>query len=187
MQVGIAQDVYAAAAVDGARLDQGVFGLAAIGAAVHAQRAADAAGNAAHECKSGNAGFLRRARYFHIGHCGAGAYIVFFDRNLIEAAAEPDHDAWNAAVAHNQIGAKPDDRNGDIARQIGEKIRQIAFVFGHEQKLRRAADAKPGQLGERLVRQQPAAQIWHAFFEHRHKIGKRHQTAPAAASSPGSA
>ncbi len=80
--------------------------------------------------------------------------ILSFNRDLAEAATEPDHDARHAAVAHDQIGAEPDDGDCDIAGQLAKKIRQIGFVLGHEQKLRRTADAKPGQLGERLVCQQ---------------------------------
>jgi hypothetical protein len=38
------------------------------------------------------------------------------------------------------------------------------FVLRHEQHLRRAADAKPGQFGERLVGQQAAAQLRHRAF-----------------------
>ena len=48
-------------AVDAARLDQHVLGLAPIGAAVHAQRAADRARNAAQEREARDAGFLRDA------------------------------------------------------------------------------------------------------------------------------
>ena len=60
-------------AVDGARLDQHVLGLAAVGAGIHAQRAADRAGNAAIEGEAGDAGIGRRARDLHVGHGGAGA------------------------------------------------------------------------------------------------------------------
>ena len=62
-----------AVAVDGARLDQAVLGLAAVRAGVHAQRAADRAGNAAIEGKPGDAGIRRRARDLHVGHGRAGA------------------------------------------------------------------------------------------------------------------
>ena len=134
-------------AIDGARLDQHVLGLAAIGAAVHAQRAADAAGNAAQERQPGDAGFLRRARHFHIEHRGAGTDLAALDDDLAEAAAEPDHNARHPAVAHDQIGADADDGDRDIGRQIGQEVRQVGLVLGHEQKLRRAADAKPGELG----------------------------------------
>ena len=62
--------------VDRPRLDQRVLGLAAVGAAVHAQRAADRAGNAAKEGEPGDAGLLRRARDLDVRHRGAGADAV---------------------------------------------------------------------------------------------------------------
>ena len=33
--------------------------------------------------------------------------LAVLDRDLAEAAAEPDHDARHAAVAHDQVGAGP--------------------------------------------------------------------------------
>ena len=38
--------------------------------------------------------------------------------------------------------------------RFDREIAEIGFVLRHEQNLRRSADAKPGQLGERLVAQQ---------------------------------
>ena len=147
-------------AVDAARLDQRVLGLAAIGAAVHAQRAADRAGNAAQERKPGDAGLLRRARDLHVRHRGAGARCVCpLDLDVAEAAAEPDHHARHAAVAHDQVGAEPDDGDRNVGRQDAEEIREVGLVLRHEQHLRRPADAKPGQRRQRLVRQQPPAQF----------------------------
>ena len=102
-------DAHIAAAVDAARLDQRILGFAAIGAAVHAQRAADAAGNAAIEFKPGDRRFLRGARDFHIGNRGAGANAMAgFDRDVRKAAAKPDDHARHAAVAHDQVGAEAD-------------------------------------------------------------------------------
>ncbi len=118
VHVGVAQHVDAAVPIDRARLDQRVLGLASISAAIHAQRAADAAGNAAHERQSGDAGLLRRARDFDVGHRRAGAHVQAFDGDFAEAAAQPDHGSGNAAVAHDQIGAEADDGDRDIGRQI---------------------------------------------------------------------
>ena len=146
-------------------VDQHVLGLAAVGAAVHAQRAADRARNAAHERQPGDAGLLRRARDLHVRHRRAGPDARAIDLDLVEAAAEPHHHARHAAVAHDQVGAEADhdDRNvgGDAAEEIGE----VVLVLRHEQHLRRPADAEPGQLGERLVRQQPAAQLGARGFQ----------------------
>ena len=79
--------------VNAARLDQNVLGFAAIGAAVHAQRAADRARNAAEKRQPRDAGRLRRARHHHVKHGGAGGDAMVFDLDLVEAAAKPDHHA----------------------------------------------------------------------------------------------
>ena len=67
---------------------------------------------------------------FTSGTRRAGANACALDRDLIEAAAETDHDAGDAAVADDQIGAKPDDRDGNFGRQMAEKIGQIASSSG---------------------------------------------------------
>ena len=106
-------------AVDAARLDQRVLGLAAIGAAVHAQRAADRARNAAEEGEPGDRRLLRGTADLHVGHRGAGAdAIARLDLDLAEAAAEPDDHAGHAAVAHDQVGAEPDHGDGNLGRQV---------------------------------------------------------------------
>ncbi len=92
--------------IDSARLDERIFGLASVSAAIHAQRAADAAGYSAHERQSGDTGFLRRARDLDVGHRRAGAHIKAFDRDVVEAATQSDYHARNAAIAHDQIGAE---------------------------------------------------------------------------------
>src|SRR6266545_251878 len=73
MHVAVGEDAHAALAVDAARLDQRVLGLAAVGAAVHPQRAADGARNAAEESEPGDGGLLRGAAHLDVGHAGAGA------------------------------------------------------------------------------------------------------------------
>ena len=122
IHVGIGVDVDAAAAIDAARLDQHVLGLAAIGAAIHAQRAADRARNAAQEGQPGDAGLLCRAGDFHVRHRSAGANVHALDRDLGKAAAKPDHHARHPAVADDKIGAKADHGDGDIGRQFAEQV-----------------------------------------------------------------
>ena len=152
MHVGVRIDADVAGAIDAARFDQNVLGLTPIGAAVHAQRAADRARNAAQEREPGDAGLLRGLGDAQIRHRGSGAHaMVRFDPCFVEAAPEPDHDTCNAAVAHDQVRAEADDRDGNLARQVRQRIGEIALVFRHEQRLRRPADAKPGQRRERLV------------------------------------
>ena len=54
-----------------------------------------------------------------------------------------------------------------------EEIGQVRLVLRHEQNLRRSADTKPGQLGERLVGQQPPAQLRHLRGKVRNEIRER--------------
>ncbi len=173
VRIGEAQD--AAGAVDAARHHQHVLGLAAIGAAIHAQRAADRTGYAAQKRQAGDRGLLGGARHLHVGHRGAGAHAVIrFDRDLAEAAAEPDHHAGDAAVAHDEIGAEADD--GD--RQFGGKLRQqhgeVLGVLRREQHLRRPADPEPGQLRQRLVGDETPAQPGHPRAQVGNEVGKGH-------------
>ena len=104
--------------------------------------------------------------------------------DVVEASAEPHHDARHAAVAHDQVRAEADDRDRNVGGQHAEEIRQVGLVLRHEQHLRRPADAEPGQFGERLVRQQPAAQLGRAGFQVRSDIREAHQ--PSAFNSPSS-
>ncbi len=64
---------------------------------------------------------------------------------------------------------------GMSAGKLREEIGEIGLVLRHEQHLRRPADAEPGQLGERLVRQQPPAQLGHAGFQVSSDVGKGHR------------
>ena len=101
--------------------------------------------------------------------------------------AKPDHHARHAAVAHDQVGADADDIDRKLARQVRQEIGEIVFIRRREQHLRRAADPKPGQFGERLVRQQPPAQFRHRGFEIGRDVGEAHAVYPSAFNSPGSA
>ena len=91
----------------------------AIGAGIHAQRAADGAGNAGEEFQAGDARLGRRARDVEVERRGTGADMPRPDANLGEAAAEPQHDAGHPAVAHQQIGADADDGDRHIGGQAG--------------------------------------------------------------------
>ena len=70
-----------------------------------------------------------------------------------------------------RLEPRPMTVTGISAGRLAQKIGQIVFVLRHEQNLRRAADAEPGQLGERLVGQQPPAQFRHFCFQ----IGARYR------------
>ena len=60
-----------ALAVDAGRLNQHVLGLGAVGAGIHAQRAADGAGNAEIEFKAGEIGRCRGFRHALVERSGA--------------------------------------------------------------------------------------------------------------------
>ena len=117
--IGIAQDVHAPAAVDGARRNEHIFNLPPIGATVHPQRAADGARNAAHERQAGEAGFLCLASDLDIRHRGAGAKPGVLDSNAVKAASQSHHRAWHPTVAHDQVGAETDGGDGELGRQMG--------------------------------------------------------------------
>ena len=123
-----------AGAIDAARFDQRVLRFAAMGAGVHAQGAADGAGNAAIEGEAVDARVGRRARGFHIWDSGADAQTrAVFDDNFAKALRrETDDNAFDAAVAHDEIGAKADDRDGNFTRQMRKKIGEIGFVRRQE-------------------------------------------------------
>src|SRR3974390_45492 len=99
--LSIAERAHISLPVKAARLDQHLLGFAAIGAAVHAPRAADGAGNAAEEGEARNSGLLRLARYLGVEHRAAGDdAVIGLNLDLVESAAESDHHARHAAVTH---------------------------------------------------------------------------------------
>ena len=162
----LAEDADVALPVDAARLDQRVLGLAAIGAAVHAQRPADRAGNAAEEREPGDRRLLRGARDLHVGHRGAGADAVPAS-TFTSPKPRPSRITTPGTPPSRTIRLEPSPTTvtGISAGRCAEEIGEVGLVLRHEQNLRRPADAKPGQLRERLVRQQPPAQLRHARFQ----------------------
>ena len=78
--------------------------------------------------------------------------LVVAGGDLGKAAAEPDHDAGDAAVAHQQVRADADHRDRHIGRQRGEKLGQVLGVGRAKQHLGRAADAEPGHRADRRIR-----------------------------------
>lgn len=133
--------------------DHDVLELRAIGTRVHAKPAADRAGHAAQEFETRDLGVRRRARHHGIQRRRARADAVsFLDGDTVEPAAHPDHDARDAAVAHQKIGANADHRDGHVARLAREKMRQIVRVRRAEKHFRRPADAEPGEILQRRFR-----------------------------------
>ena len=68
-----------------------------------------------------------------------------------ESGGQADHDARNAAIAHQKIGAHADDADAHIGGLRGKKRRQIVRVRGTEQNFRRAAGAEPDEILQRRV------------------------------------
>src|SRR4029077_2035182 len=102
--IGAGQGAQVPCTIDAARLDQDILGFAAISAGVHAQRATDAAGNAAVELEARNTGIAGGAGQTNVEHTGSGAQTMAgLDADLAEAVADPDHHTRNAAIADNDV------------------------------------------------------------------------------------
>ena len=84
---------------------------------------------------------------------------LFLGADFAEPPAQPNDDALDAAVTHQQVRPEPDDRDGHPGSQPGHEISQIVLVGGREQDLRRAADAEPCDVGQREIAGQPPAQV----------------------------
>ena len=168
--LGIRVDADIAGAIDAARLDENVLGLAPVGAAVHAQRAADRARNAAQEREPRDAGLLRGLRDAQVRRGRAGAHaIAWLDRDLVEAAPEPDHDARHAAVAHDQVGAEADDRDGNVGAADSRAVGEIASSSGMNSACAGPPTRNQVSGAKRLVGEQAAAQRGQRGFE----VGER--------------
>ena len=133
--------------------------LAAIGAGIGREGAADRAGNAAQELEAGQRMVARRQRHVEIGRAGAGHDLVALDRDAGEAAHQADHHALDAAVAHQQVRADAQHRHRHVGRQRLQERRQILGIGRPEQHLGRAAGAEPGLRAERRIGRQPAARL----------------------------
>ena len=142
-----------AAPVEPMRLLQNFPCLAAVSARVHAQRAADRAGNAAQKRKARDAGLRGRARHIGVKRRRARKNPSFARRSHAAEGppAQPHDDAANAAVAHDQVGPDADDGDGDFSRRRVQEISQILLVGGRGQHIGRPADTKPSQRRERRV------------------------------------
>jgi hypothetical protein len=106
---------------------------------------------------------------------GAGADDIAGSGRLAERPRrQADHHARHAAVAHDQVGADADDIDRQFLRKQLQEVREIVLIRRREQHLRRPADAKPRQLRQRLVRQQPPAQLRHGGFEVGRDVGEGH-------------
>ena len=130
--VRVAENADRAIAIDGARLQENVGCLAAMRARVHAKRSANGAGNATVKRQSVDARLRGGARETHVGNRRAHAQAMVgqdgdFPKRL---APKPDDDAGHAAVAHDQVRAKPDGSDGNVAGKTRHEIGEIILVGG---------------------------------------------------------
>ena len=88
--------------------------------------------------------------------------MAVLDLDLAEAAAETDHHALDAAVAHEKIRAEANDGDGNVGRRPLQEISEVGFVGGRIEHLGRAARPEPGEVLERRLGLQPAAQLGQA-------------------------
>jgi hypothetical protein len=177
LHVGVREHVLAAVPCNAGRLDQHVLGLAAIGARIHAQRTADGAGNTEIEFEPADIGGGRHFRHALVERgSSSGDDIAARARLAKGARRQPNHHARNATVAHDQVGADADDIDGNVGRKMREEVSEIVLIRRREQHLRGTTDAKPGELGERLVGEQSSAKLRHCGFELVCDVGKAHWT-----------
>jgi hypothetical protein len=78
---------------------------------------------------------------------------------LVNPAHQAHHDAFDAAVAHQQVGAHAQNRNSDIARQVVQERCEVRHVGRPEQDLGITARAEPGLRTERRIGRQSAARL----------------------------
>jgi len=176
-----------AGAVDGAGLDQHVLGFPTVCASVHAQRSADRARYATVEREAGDARIGRRARELGIGYRGSGPQPVsWLDPDLRKPSTEADDHTCHPAVAHQQIGAEPNDDDRNCRRQLRKEVGKISLVRRREQQLRGSPDTEPSDVRQRRVRNQPSPQLGHASGNLGPQIGKAHAAPPARLGSPAS-
>ena len=103
------------------RLQHHILHLAAIRACVHAQGAADGAGNAAQEFEPAEALGAGGKRDVEIESSGSGFENLPLRRNRGERPAQADDHTRHAAVAHQEVGADTDHGHRDVGRLGSEK------------------------------------------------------------------
>src|SRR5205823_5161585 len=97
--------------------------LAAVGAGVHLDAAADRAGNRAGELEAAEARAARAVQAYGVGGAGPGAYHLAVDLDGGESAAEPEHERVHALVGDEEVRAEPDGRDGEPA--LGAPAQQL--------------------------------------------------------------
>src|SRR4029077_7369820 len=104
VRIGMLDDI--TLAVDAAAGDENVPRLGPIGARVHPERAANGTGDAAKKRKAREACLGGGGREFYVKTARSRGQKKTLDRDLLKTFAEADHDAFNAAVAHQNVRAR---------------------------------------------------------------------------------
>jgi hypothetical protein len=90
---------------------------------------------------------------------GAGDHAIGLDLHRAEGAArELQHHARHAAISHDQVRRRAQNRQRHRIRQVAQQQRQVVEVGRPHQPLRRPADAEPGGGRERRLRLHAPAQ-----------------------------
>ena len=133
-----------------------------MGAAIHAQRAADAARNAAIEGEAGDAGIGRGARDLHVGHGGAGAEPASLASILISPKPLPPSRITTPAMPPSRtsrLEPSPMMVTGMSDRRVRQEISEVGLVGRRIENLGRTADAEPGEIGKHGAGLELAAQL----------------------------
>ncbi len=167
-----------------ARLHQHVLGLAAVGAGVHAQRAADRAGDAEVEFKPCDVGGGPRLPPRASRSAAVPARTVSPAASIApkpRAATGGSPRRRRRRRARSGWSRRRSDRPGRPPQPRQEKASRPRPPVNSN--LRRAADAKPGQRRQRLVGEQPAAQLGHGGAQVGRDVGEGHER-PLSTSPP---
>ena len=184
-QIGKRQPLRLARRIEGFGVDDDVLDLAAEGAGVHAERAADGAGNAGKEFETRKPGIAGAPGDVHVMGGGAGGDFVAVDADFGEAPAETHDDALDAAVADNDVGADADHGHRHMGGLGGQQPGKIVGIGGFEQHLRRAADLEPCEAGDRGIGGQFTPDRGQAIHKACCSFSRHHSPPPCPWRAPG--
>jgi hypothetical protein len=77
--------------------------------------------------------------------------VPLLDVDASHCLGEAHHDARHAAVAHDQVRADSDRKDGDGGIEAAEETGEVLHVLRPHQPLRRPAGAEPDEVGERAA------------------------------------
>jgi hypothetical protein len=124
--------------------------VGAVGACIHLDAAAGGSGNRAGELEPAQTGCARAMQRDRIRGAAAGDEQLALDLHLRELAVEPQDQAVEAFVGHEQIGAETDGGNGKTALgREAERLLQLVDGGRTREGARRAAGAERGVARER--------------------------------------